>query len=234
MVEYQPVITGSKATTQRCSLRFPRRFLSVLSLFILAKNRRHFPHSYFHIDGNKHSSLRASSPGALTAGREKEEELATTSLEFEYQCIEKVDEKFWLAEMTLVMMSNDFITLGTCFSMFVYIRATFALLSALRWLAEIWQLSRRGATGNWRWNSYSSDVVASSPSFSRPTARAPRRAFSPAVNVVQSTLSRTDTFGMASCVRLRETCLYYWDSTTTEPLYNGHLRAEESGRCREV
>ena len=82
MVEYQPVITGSKATTQRCSLRFPRRFLSVLSLFILAKNRRHFPHSYFHIDGNKHSSLRASSPGALTAGREKEEELATTCLEY--------------------------------------------------------------------------------------------------------------------------------------------------------
>ena len=113
MVEYQPVITVSKATTQRCSLRFPRRFLSVLSLFILAKNRRHFPHSYFHIDGNKHSSLRASSPGALTAGREKEEELATTSLEF------------WLAEMTLVMMSNDVNTLGTCFSMFVYIRAPF-------------------------------------------------------------------------------------------------------------
>ena len=182
MVEYQPVITVSKATTQRCSLRFPRRFLSVLSLFILAKNRRHFPHSYFNIDGNKHSSLRASSPGALTAGREKEEELATTSLEF------------WLAEMTLVMMSNDVITLGTCFSMFVFIRATFALLSALRWLSEIWQLSRRGATGNWRWNSYSSDVVASSPSFSRPTTRAPRRAFSPAINIVQSTFSKTDSF----------------------------------------
>ena len=31
---------------------------------------------------------------AASAGREKEEELATTSLEFEYQCIEKVDEKF--------------------------------------------------------------------------------------------------------------------------------------------
>ena len=58
--------------------------MSVLSFFIIAKNRRHFPHSYFHIDGNKHSSLRASSLGALTAGREKEEELATTSLEFEY------------------------------------------------------------------------------------------------------------------------------------------------------
>ena len=71
---------------------------------------------------------------------------------------------------------------------------TFALLSALRWLSEIWQLSRRGATGNWRRNSYSSDVVASSPSFSRPTTRAPRRAFSPAINIVQSTFSKTDSF----------------------------------------
>ena len=35
-------------------------------------------------------------------------------------------------------ISNDVITLGTCFSMFV---------SSSRWLAEIWQLSRRGATG---------------------------------------------------------------------------------------
>ena len=34
--------------------------------------------------------------------------------------------------------------------------------------------------GNWRWNSNSRDVVASSPSFSRPAARAPRRACSQA------------------------------------------------------
>ena len=144
---------------------------------------------------------------------------------------------------------------------------TFALVSASRWLAEIWQLSRQGATGNWRWNSwarsiqpkfpeisvqnsmdrfgptgkvskkqvhllrwssfpgrtglnfgwmdrapYSRDGVASSPSFSRPTARAPQRACLQAINIVQSTLSKTDTFGMASCVRLRETCPSYWDS----------------------
>ena len=38
-------------------------------------------------------------------------------------------------------ISNDVITFGTCFSMFVYIR----LISASRWLAEIWQYSRRGA-----------------------------------------------------------------------------------------
>ena len=35
-------------------------------------------------------------------------------------------------------ISNDVINLGTCFSMFV---------SSSRWLAEIWQLSCRGATG---------------------------------------------------------------------------------------
>ena len=40
-------------------------------------------------------------------------------------------------------ISNDVITLGTGFSMFVYIPAR----SSSRWLAEIWQLSRREATG---------------------------------------------------------------------------------------
>ena len=40
-------------------------------------------------------------------------------------------------------ISNDVITLGSCFSIFVYIRARFAS----RWLEEIWQLSRRGAPG---------------------------------------------------------------------------------------
>ena len=39
-------------------------------------------------------------------------------------------------------ISYDFITLGTCFSMFVYIRACFRF--AL--MAEIWQLSQQGAT----------------------------------------------------------------------------------------
>ena len=40
-------------------------------------------------------------------------------------------------------ISNDVITLGTGFSMFVYFRAR----SSARWLAEIWQLSRQKATG---------------------------------------------------------------------------------------
>ena len=55
--------------------------------------------------------------GALAAGREKEGELATTSLEFEYLH----------GEMLIVGddISNQNITLGTCFSMFVSIHARF-------------------------------------------------------------------------------------------------------------
>ena len=59
--------------------------------------------------------------GALAAGREKEGELATTSLEFEYL------HRKSRCEMLIGRddISNDVITLGTCFSMFVYIRARF-------------------------------------------------------------------------------------------------------------
>ena len=86
-------------------------------------------------------------------------------------CIKKVDAKCWLAEMTLVVTSS---TLARAFQC----PFTFALVSASRWLAEIWQLCRRGATGefpqgNWRWNSDCRDIVASSPSFCRSTDRAP-------------------------------------------------------------
>ena len=55
--------------------------------------------------------------------------------------IEKVDAKCWFAEMTWVMMSLPLAHVSfQCL-------CTFALVSALRWLAEIWQLSRRGVTG---------------------------------------------------------------------------------------
>ena len=63
----------------------------------------------------------------------------------------------------------------TCFLMFVYIRARFHFT-----LIGASQLSRRGPQGNWRRNSNSRDVIASSPSLSRPDARAPRRACSQA------------------------------------------------------
>ena len=86
-------------------------------------------------------------------------------------CIEKVDAKCWLAEMTLVMTSLPLARVFQCLF-------TFALVSASRWLAEIWQLSRRGATGELEAEFKFREVVASSPSFSRPAARAPRRACS--------------------------------------------------------
>ena len=55
------------------------------------------------------------------AGREKEGELATTSLEFEHL------HRKSRCEMLIGGndISNDVITLGTCFSMFVYIRTRF-------------------------------------------------------------------------------------------------------------
>ena len=61
-------------------------------------------------------------------------------------------------------ISNDVITFGTRLStMFVYIRARFRF-----------ELIGRNLTAqSKKWNSNSRDVVASSPSFSRPAARAP-------------------------------------------------------------
>ena len=53
------------------------------------------------------------------AGREEEGELATTSLEFEYLHRKSRCEMLIGGDD----ISNDVITLGTCFSMFVYIRA---------------------------------------------------------------------------------------------------------------
>ena len=78
--------------------------------------------------------------GTLVAGQEKEGQFSTTSLKFEYL--------HWKSRCKMLMgwddISNEVITLGTCFSMFVQICAC---LPALCWLAEIWQLSRRWATG---------------------------------------------------------------------------------------
>ena len=95
--------------------------------------------------------------------------------------VEKVNAKCWLAEMTLVMCLQ-LARAPTCFLMFVYIRTQ--IISPLHWLAEIWQLSRRG---NWRPNSNSREIVARSPSFSRPTAWVPRRACSEATKTLIST-----------------------------------------------
>ena len=59
--------------------------------------------------------------GALEAGQEKEGELATTSLEFQYLHRKSGCEMLIGGDD----ISYDFITLGTCFSMFLYIRACF-------------------------------------------------------------------------------------------------------------
>ena len=113
------------------------------------------------------ASLRASSRCVQEARREKEGELATTynSLEFEYL------HRKSRCEMLIGRddISNDVITLGTCFSIFVYIRVRFRF--AL--IGGNLTAQSTGATGNWRWNSNFRSVVEGSPTFSCPAARAP-------------------------------------------------------------
>ena len=97
-------------------------------------------------------------------------------------CIEKVDAKSWLAEMTLVMTLLPRQLSWHVFSVFVYIRAH------SRWfpLRADWRKSNSSVDGepqgNWRRNSNSRDVVASSPSFSCPAARAPQKTCSQAAS----------------------------------------------------
>ena len=78
-------------------------------------------------------------------------------------CIEKVDAKCWLAEMTLVMTSLPLALVFQC----LYLRS-FPL-------GADWQKSDSSVDGepqgNWRRNSNSRDVVASFPSFCCPAAR---------------------------------------------------------------
>ena len=75
-------------------------------------------------------------------------------------------------------ISNDVITLGVCFHVF----SNASLHSPSFPLRADWRKSDSSVDGepqvNWRRNALSGDVVASSPSFSCPAARAPRRAYS--------------------------------------------------------
>ena len=75
-------------------------------------------------------------------------------------------------------ISNDVITLGTCLSMFVYIRARFRFSLIGRNLTAESKASHREIGGGIQIPGR--DVVASSPSFSRPAGRAPREACSQA------------------------------------------------------
>ena len=111
---------------------------------------------------------------ALAAGREKEGELATSSQEFEY--LHRKSQCHMLIGRDDI--SNDIITLGMCFSMFVYICARFHFALIGRNLTA--QLTGR-YRAHWKWNSNYRDIVASSPSFSHPIARVPQRAYSQAI-----------------------------------------------------
>ena len=117
--EMRPVIasgTCRSATGQFFSLSLvtvPEIFANV--------NSFHFPSVSKVANENwKTTSLRASSPGR-SGGGGKEGELATTSLEFEYLHRESRCEMLIGGDD----ISNDVITFGTWFSMFVYIRARF-------------------------------------------------------------------------------------------------------------
>ena len=78
-------------------------------------------------------------------------------------CIEKVDAKCWLAEMTLVMTS---LLLARVFNHCLHSRP-FSLCADWR---ESDSSVNGQPQGNWRRNSNSRDVVASSPSFSAARA----------------------------------------------------------------
>ena len=96
-------------------------------------------------------SLRASSPGCSGGpvsklsgalwqrGRNRKESLQIRLWNLNIH-IKKVDAKCWLPETTLVMTLLPLARVFQCL-------LTFALVSTVRWLVEIWQLSQRGATG---------------------------------------------------------------------------------------
>ena len=116
--------------------------------------------------------------GTLMAGREKEGELANYV------------SGIWISASKKPMQNADWRRWRKwwrhypwpCFHMFFNVFFTFAFVSALRWLAEIWQLSWRGVTGELEAEFKFPETlqVASFPSFSRPAARAPQRACSQA------------------------------------------------------
>ena len=90
-------------------------------------------------------------------------------------CIEKVNAKCWLAEMTLVMTS---LLLAHVFqSLFTFELFHFVLIGGNLTAESTGR--HRGIGGR---NSNSRDVVASSPSFSRPIARVAQRACSQAIS----------------------------------------------------
>ena len=86
-------------------------------------------------------SSRKSSLGRSGGGAGKGRRACNYVAQYLSFCIENVDANCWLAEMTLVMTSLPLTRLFQCLF-------SFALVSASRWLAKIWQHSRRGTTGD--------------------------------------------------------------------------------------
>ena len=116
----------------------------------------------------------------LASGQEEGGELATMSLEFE-----NLHQKSQ-CEMLIGGddISNDVITLGACLHVFfnVCFHSPSFLLCADCQKSN--SLVDREPQGNWRQNSNSRDIVASSPSFSHPATRVPWRACSQANSTV--------------------------------------------------
>ena len=108
---------------------------------------------------------------ALAAGREKERELATTSLKFE-NLHRKIRGEMLIGGDDV---SYDVITPWHVFFNVCLHSRSFPLLAG--WRKSDSSVDRE-QQGNWRWNSNSRDVVECSPSFSHHAARAPRRACS--------------------------------------------------------
>ena len=93
-------------------------------------------------------SLRASSPGRSVDGAGKGRiALNYVSGIWILIYIETVDAKCWFAEMTLAMTSLPLTRVFRSVFFVLFFFFTLALVSASRWLAEIGQLSWRGATG---------------------------------------------------------------------------------------
>ena len=112
--------------------------------------------------------------GALAAGREKEGDLATKYRHGKSQCQMLIGRDD---------ISNDVITLGSCFSMFVYIRARFHFVLIGRNLTAQSTGSHRGNGGGIQ---IPETYLQALFPFPAPPARAPRRACSQARITLQS------------------------------------------------
>ena len=121
----------------------------------------------------------------MAAGREKEGELATVSLEFEYLHRKSPCEMLMGGDD----ISNDVITFGTYFSMFFYIRARFCFALSGG------NLTAQSTGSHWESGGGIQIQVASSDSFSRSATRSHRTACSQAIKERPQVLRDTRRMG---------------------------------------